>query len=413
MKIQPKMFAPALFVMAFGVLAIASAACDGGIKFNGDTGDTQINPRSTPINHFPLPVETFDIQSQQYYLDGAVIAGGRPAKVTAPGQPGWAMPATPPLPTDPSAFAIKASTDVWFAHGDRMAGDMDDRDDGAGMGPNMMPDEVDIWGGSATRAGSMSYACQWLVQQVNGQPRTDGPINYDNVNFESIAISIADGEGAGVPIQARIDPGVGPLPLPNPNPGFTIGTSNSHWVNPAINMPAPNEVEYAIAVAPAAPPVLFTKWMEVDRENLFIEMLTDSVSEAPSAAYFAADGHLSGNGGVYINRIVQNEYYTGVILGHTIGCGVGVPETAFVRPGISNGEEDIMNVNVEIDQLFFITSGRRFQFTAEALIRMQNTPSYPLPLNSPQRLAAEAVSTASWFDRRGLRLKETCPGPLR
>ncbi len=400
------------------LIASLLAGCSGGLEFNGDGQATSIQPRATPVQHFPLPIETFDPQTQLYVVDTTVVANGRATASPQVAQPSWSEPATIPMPVDPAVFPTKTSTDIWRTSGS-------ENRDFTPPAPTLI-DEIDAWGGGTTRAGSMSMVTQWLLQQVDGQVRTDTPIDYDSTTFQSVAISIVGGTPTPPPApgdqgsaqQSPIDAGVGPKPLPINSPAV-IGSNNEHYTNAAVatmTPPTANEVEYAFsfhltANYEAPPGLFFGKWIEADQENLFIESNRLFMSEAPLPFFYAADATTRVLGGIYIDRSAQDPYYVGVLLGHIVGVGVGLPQLAFIRPGISNGEEDLMNVNVEVDQLFFRTSGRRFQYVSEGLARMQNTRQFPL--GSQERIDAEARSAAQWFDALGMRLKETTPGPLR
>lgn len=414
-KSRGRGFAMALLV---GSSAFLAACGSSGIEFNGSGSDARINPRSQPLVHFPLPIETFNQQTGAYEIDGAVIAVGRQVPSSKPGQLEWSEPVTAGLPGGITAFTYKSSTDVWEMHG------VENRNN-----PLTPIDLTEFWGGQPVLAAAMSVVCQWMLQQVNGDRRTDMPVAFENVEFQSIDISLIGSvapqgptNGSNNQRQSKVSPRIGERG--KLQAGEDVVTDNPKAANTAVNMPGTaNHIEFAFA-ANAPGPVLFSRWQEGPQENLFIESMNQTVTDSPTNGYFAASGTATMNGGIYVNRITPSVtpvynlninigfYYAAACLAHVIGCGHGLQQTAFVRPGTENNfEEDVMSKNVEVDQSYYITSGQRMNFTTEGLLHFQNSQRYPL--GSSVRSDAALRSLIDPFDPTGLRMGETAPGPRR
>ena len=436
-----------LGVVAAGVMAGCGS---GGIAFNGDGEVQRILPRTLPLLHFPLPCESFDVVDQLWQLDSDVQLNGRDTK-SPPGEAApyydWAEPVTEAMADYlwPELFQPRDDTDVWFTQG---TGNRD---------PQPSPiDEGQYLGDERVRGAAMSYVAQWLMQTVDGQVRTDSPLLYDTQEYESIAISQDADEDPNTtpPHDSTIlaTSNVSETQLPNPvdprialfdhlQEGDVIETGNINALYTPVTMPGTcNDIEWAAGYyCPSS--VLFGKYMEVKQENLFIECNgVGTLTEAPTNAYFTPSGRLSLPGGIYVDRLLQGfeisypnalqssitgvyatGYYAGGIQGHIIGVGVGVPQVAFVRPGVNNGEEDIMNVNIETDQVYYCYGNRRLQYTSDSLLIMQNVQNFPLtpeddgsfPRADALALALNPTNTEGHLNLACIFMGETTPGPNR
>jgi|GEM_PF-6360714 len=420
---------------------LAMASCgSSGLEFNGSGTNNQINPRTSQITHFPLPIETFRDQKepQVWEIDRDVRLNGRAMpNVTLNDEqnlPPWAHPQTAAMPVTPGVFTIKANTDIW---------DMIDTDEFP-TPPNMVADRIDAGFNNQATAEAMSVICQWLVQDVTGNPRNDTPIVYENLQFEAIPFSITlnsnispaapgfAGRQFQYPVSTRITPGG--TQNPPADPVFTANPNSNLWgpaldgiIVPGQTMPGlANSIKMGSGNMP--PALLYATWAEARAENLFIEASNGALVDVPIPAYFSATGRATVSGGCMVLRLDGNVeasystgqgqtpmqiafYYLAVVIAHQVGIGVGVPEVAFVRPGVSNGEEDVMNVNVQLDMSFYVAAERRFQFTSEGLLHMQNTNSYPL--GSAERAFAQSQSFMDQFNTQGILMNETMPGPRR
>jgi hypothetical protein len=414
----------AFFAITFGSLALAG--CSGGIKFNGEDNSDRIQPRTTPINHFPLPLEVYDPLTNKYNIERATLLFGRTVATPKTSQPQYSEPVTDALPVAVNTFVFKQGTDVW---------DFTTIHD---FIPTPIPDGlVDMttaYGaqGQPYMAGAMSMLCQWLVQNVDGTERTDTPFINDNVEVESIGVTVAS-PGYSIPApgilaasstgdsrQRPIDAKIGVIGTTDPSK--TVYTQNAHATNTPTSMPGhSNQIDFTITNAPAA--LTYGAWRESAQENLFTEDNYNIMVDAPSSGYFNAQKKITMYGGVFIGRFTAPVapvydpnidiawYYIGVIAAQTFGVGTGLELTSFTRPGVSTEEEDLMNISVATDQVFFVSAGRRFQFTPESLLVMHNTSS--LKIGSDTRLNADLLSLNNPFDRSGTRMRETAPGPKR
>jgi hypothetical protein len=405
-----------VFVLALGGFFLAG--CSGGIKFNGEDNSDRIQPRTTPIVHFPLPLEVYDPLTNKFNMDRATMLFGRLVATPKTSQPQYSEPVTDAMPTSPQAFVFKQGTDVW---------EFTSRFD---LNGNMVLDIVDSYGGSAAlyMAASMSMLCQWLVQNVDGTPRTDTPFNYNNVDLESIGITIFNANGLGTNAQSGtndsrqrpIDSKIGPIG--STDPAKTVYTSTAASSNTPTSMPGhSNQIEFSLTNGPAA--LTYGAWREASQENLFVENNQNFMTDSPSSGYFNAQKKISMYGGFVMGRLIAplapvydpnidiGWYQIGVVCGQIVGLGTGLPLTSFTRPGVSSEEEDIMNISVATDQVFFQSAGRRFQYTPESMLMMHNTSS--LKIGSDTRLNADLLSLNNPFDRSGTRMRETAPGPKR
>ncbi|MCA8938756.1 MAG: hypothetical protein KDB07_03045, partial [Planctomycetes bacterium] len=348
-----------------------------------------------------------------------VVFQGRNVASPPANQPQHSEPQTIALPVNPTSFVFKSGTDVW-----EMTGTLD-------RNANMVID-LNERGGPPGMAGAMAMVCQWLIQNINGQPRTDVPLFYENAQFQSVAVTVI-GHNPGTqansapsgsaatrqsPVSARI--GL----LGSQSPTQDVLTPNISALNASVGMPGThNHVEFAFGGG--LPNILFGKFQESQQENFFIEDLTGVLTpDAPVPAYFDASGRAAVNGGIFTNLLPVNVvpqydanlnifwYYWGAVVGHMMGNGLGLNQVAFSVPGASsNGEEDLMNLNLETDVSFYATAGRRFQYTSEGLLHMQNTIRFPL--GSQARADGEAASQSDPFDPAGTKRGETAPGPNR
>ncbi len=403
---------------------IAITGCSGGLDFNGTDNSDRVNPRTTPIRPFALPIEVYNTLESEYRLDRDVILQGRPAANPPGGALPWSHPATDQMPQNPTAFVYKQGTDIW-----EVTADVD-------RNLNLVLDMVEAYsvanamGPNQAMAGMISTVCQFMVQNVDGTPRTDTPFTYDNVELESMPITIfnSGGLGAGALSATRnsqqrpVDPRIGLFG--SLQPGEDVVSQNPNAALQPVSSPGrTNEISLGIVGS------AFTQgsWLEAPQENMFIESNWSASGAAmvgtPVTAFFNIYGVANIPGGVYINRTlrpflpVYNQtldisfYHNGVLIAHSIGRGIGVPSVSFIRPGVSSRQEDIMNASILLDIVFFQTAGRRLQYTPEAFLIMRNTSN--LPIGSAERFEAEDRSLQDPFAPLGANMIETLPGPKR
>jgi hypothetical protein len=415
------------FSLAFVGAGMAFVGCAGGLEFNGTDNSDRINPRTTPIRPFALPIEAYNPLESEYQIDRATVLFGRQVAGAPGGAVQFAHPATDAMPQNPTAFVFKAGTDIW-----EITGDVDRFPTPI---PNGIADVADAYGAPTSMnpnqavAGMISVVCQFMAQNVDGTPRSDTPFTYDNVEIESIPITIFNSNGIASaalsatrnrqqrPVDARIGP-FGAL-----QPGEDVVSQNKNAVLQPVSSPGrTNEISLGIVGSPFT----MAAWLEAPQENLFIESnwsFPGVLDGVPVTAFFNMFGLGSLPGGVYVNRtripfnptyepnLDISFYHNGVLISHAIGRGVGIPSVAFIRPGVSSRQEDIMNASVLLDIVFFQTAGRRMQFTPEAFLVMRNTSS--LPIGSAARFEAVDRSLQDPFHPQGINMRETLPGPKR
>jgi len=411
------------FFLSLSLLGSAffMAGCTGGIEFNGTDNSNRINPRTTPIKEFILPIEAYNATDNTWELDRATILFGRLAANPPTSQPQYSQPETAALPQNPTSFVFKTGTDIW---------EITAAEDRNG---NMIVDMNDKYGGTANRAfaGAISMVCQWMAQQVDGTPRTDTPFTYDNVQIESLPITIFNSGGIGAGAlsstnnqqQRPVDARIGMFGQLQPNQDVVTQNKNALLL-PVSSPGRTNQVEMSFGgAALGGPSITMGSWLEAPQENYFIESNRQFMLNFPTAGYFATSAESAHFGGVYINVVNSpfnnvydpstevSFYHLGALMGHCIGRGIGLPSIAFVRPGTSTGQEDIMTSSLLFDITFYQATGRRFQYTPEAFLIMRNTST--MPIGSAARSEAELRSQQDPFDIQGTGRRETLPGPKR
>ena len=101
----------ALLATGFGILSVS--ACSGGLQFNGTNNSNRISPRTSPVVHFPLPLESYNEFEDVFEIDGTVVFQGRNVASPPANQPQHSEPQTIALPVNPTSFVFKSGTDVW------------------------------------------------------------------------------------------------------------------------------------------------------------------------------------------------------------------------------------------------------------------------------------------------------------
>jgi len=383
-------------IFAAGTLALLAGCGSDGIVFNGQKQVEQFPVRKTPIVHYNLPSEVTDPITGVTSLDVTTLPTVPTAftELPQPGNDRWAMNMLGACSDNPTCRTPTEVPDWPYTHDGY-------KTPGAGwphpsVNTTVQPANIYL------AAWVLSLQNQWFLRGADGSALVpvvagDPPVRYESLEFSSMAISIHEVAAASgfSPLLAANPPAAAQQEVGDP---LTVGANNVQ----RIAVPVNNVMSYGFDGNGAPSGLLAAGWRESPAQNIKIE--TDLSSQpgangfirlvgVPVPDYFGGGGPIDCGGGVYMKRFVDNwvqttsgtastinvndgvtySYYLAAVGNHIIGYGVGLIDSAFALPGVVNNQEDLMNISVIFDMTAFIAAGKKFQFVAEDLLRMQDT----------------------------------------
>ncbi len=387
-------------LFAAGTLTLLAGCGSDGIVFNGQKQVEQFPVRKTPIVHYNLPSEVPDAITGLLAVDVTLLPTDPSAATfpqrTSPGHDLWAMNMFGACSDNPTCRTPAEVPDWPYTHDSYKTPGAGWPHPSINTAPPNPPANVYLG------AWVLSLQNQWFLRDVNGSPLssvipTEPPVRYESLSFSSMAISIHEVSAATgyTPLLGASPPSAPQQEVGDP---LTVGANNVQ----RIAVPVNNVMSYGFNGNGAPAGLLAAGWREAPAQNISIETDLSSFPGSdvyirlvgvPVPDYFGGGGPIDCGGGVYMQRFVDNwvqttsgtastinvndgiqySYYLAAVGNHIIGYGVGLIDSAFALPGVVNNQEDLMNISVIFDMTAFIAAGKKFQFVAEDLLRMQDT----------------------------------------
>lgn len=386
-------------IFAAGTLAFLAGCGSDGIVFNGQKQVEQFPVRKTPIVHYNLPSEVTDPITGVTSIDVTLLPTDNTVFIErpTPGHDLWAMNMLGSCSDNPTCRTPAEVPDWPYTHDSYKTPGAGWPHPSVNTGPGGQPANLYLC------AWVLSLQNQWFLRNPDGTDMVplvagDPPVRYESLNFSSMKISIheqAQATSGFTPLLAASPPSAPQQEVGDP---LTIGLNNVQ----RIAVPVNNVMSYGFNGNGAPAGLLAAGWRENGAQNTKIE--TDLSSHpgsnvfirlvgVPVPDYFGGGGPIDCGGGVYMQRFVDNwvqttsgtastinvndgvtySYYLAAVGNHVIGYGIGLIDSAFALPGVVNNQEDLMNISVIFDMTAFVAAGKKFQFVAEDLLRMQDT----------------------------------------
>lgn len=377
------------------LLGLMTSGCgDEGVEFNGvGIVDQGLQPRSEPVDHLPLPSEFQDLDNSWHVdVDAFNSINLTYDTFQEPSPPEgydlWLVSMYPGLPgvgwgsaTDNPSVPVPDWIYTLELYPE-------------GPGGASWPDASVSSSGTPAHefiaAWMLSMQNQWFLRDVDGSERS-APIDFDGVQFASMAISIVEGSQGVTNMSTLANPAQREAIESPPEATGVNGVEQ-------IVVPASNVMDMAFgdpAAGTRPEGLMLAAWREEGGENIFIEANLAMMDRCPVPDYWGGESGMDVLGGVFHKRFadswsqttsgatstlktddgVNYAYFLAAITNHAIGYGVGLVNSTFARPSAVNNfeEEDIMNGNVNYDCTAFIAAGMRFNFTTDDLQRLQDT----------------------------------------